>query len=502
MTANPLSTLRALDRALVANGWPALSQWWMTTLERFLASTMRQLVLRVGRRGGKSSSLCRLAVAVALAYDLARIPQGDIGVVALISTTRDEANQRVRTIREMLAVVGIATRPVEHGIELADRRIAIKVYVATIAGVSGFTSILVIADEVAKWRDSDNGANPAKEVLASVRPTMATQPSARIILSSSPLGTEDAHARAYDEGDSDFQQTAFAETWTANPSVSEAETHGLEPDERIWEREYAAIAQRARLAAFDVDAVDDAFEPVELARSFGAFGVIDASSGKKDRFTYAVASWHESAAVAGAGERVLAFTHVAAYDASSFWSADAGERVVTNVAREMRQRGVRVVYADQREAMMIGAAFTRAGLRFFELPWTGPRKERSVTTVRRWLADRRLVIAKPHGVHHAKMRDELLAFEERIAKSSGGLTFGARRNGHDDFVALLLTAAMADQEPKENAIPRPAGSPTTANRMIEALNSVSTRDIDRRFRTLGGGMHDMPDFDDLRRLAR
>ena len=58
--------------------------------------------------------------------------------------------------------------------------------------------------------------------------------------------------------------------------------------------------------------------------------------------------------------------------------------------------------------------------------------------VRRWLADDLLVLPD-----HEKLRRQLLAFEEKITPS-GALTFGARGAGHDDYVALLLTAAMAD----------------------------------------------------------
>lgn len=456
-----LDTLDVLDRALVAHGWPALSPWWRETFERFVQSGCRQLVARVGRRGGKSSSLSRFAVAFALAYPRGAVPPGDVGVVAFISTARDEASQRIRTIRAILDALGIGYRPIEHGIELSDRPVAFKVFVATIAGVSGFTSILVIADEVAKWRDSDSGANPATEVLASVRPTMATQSHARIVLSSSPLGTEDAHARAFDEGDTDFQVTAFAPTWVANPTVSEAETHRLEPDARVWAREYAAEPQGAKLAAFDPEAIARAFVPRPLGQRFQRFGVIDASSGKKDSWTYAVAGW---AAEPNAHEaRVLVFDYVAGYE-GSFWQQRTADEIVRDVSRELRSRGCSRVFGDQRESFALSALFTRHGLTFEELPWTAPRKERAVGYLRSLLRDGRLFLPP-----HERLRAELRDFEERISPSSGALTFGARGAGHDDYVALLLTAAMADLEAPSRDHRRVPGSPTHANRMAAAL---------------------------------
>jgi hypothetical protein len=244
-----VARIAPLERALVSEGFPAMSPWWRETLAAFYESGRRQLVLRVGRRGGKSSTLCRIAVLEAL-YGDHRIPPGDVGVVAIVSVRRAEADERLRTICAILDVLRVKYKPIEGGIELRDRPVCFRVYTASIAGVSGFTAICVICDEVSKWRDADTGANPAREVLASVRPTMATQPKARIFLSSSPLGRLDAHAAAFDEGDTARQLTAFAPTWVANPSVTEEQTRELEPDEDRWRREYAAIPMEGDEASF------------------------------------------------------------------------------------------------------------------------------------------------------------------------------------------------------------------------------------------------------------
>jgi hypothetical protein len=141
----------ALDRLLVAKGFPATSPWWRQTLADFYAQHVRQLVLRVGRRGGKSSTLSRVAVLEAL-YGEHRIPPGDVGVVAFISVTRDEANQRLRLIKAILDAVGVEWRPADGGVELERRPILFKVFAATMAGVVGFTGVACFCDEVARWR--------------------------------------------------------------------------------------------------------------------------------------------------------------------------------------------------------------------------------------------------------------------------------------------------------------------------------------------------------------
>jgi hypothetical protein len=231
-----------LDRVLVSKGFPPTSPWWRRTIERWYCSGKKQLVLRAGRRAGKSSTFTRLAVVEAI-YGNHAVPPGDIGVVAIISARRTEALERLRTVKAILDAINMKYDERGDTVELKSRRVSFNVYTATIAGVSGFTGIFILCDEVAKWRDSDTGANPAQQVIVSVRPTVATQPEARIALSSSPMGLLDAHADAYALGDTPLQTTAHATTWEANPTVSEAYTRTLEPDEVVWLREYKAIPQ-------------------------------------------------------------------------------------------------------------------------------------------------------------------------------------------------------------------------------------------------------------------
>lgn len=303
MTDSPSAVLLLrfdlLDRHLQLHGFPATSPWWHATVRRFYESGCRQLVLRAGRRAGKSSTLTRLAVVEAL-WGTHHIPPGDIGVVAFISTTRDEATQRLRTIEAILDTLEEKYRRSGDAIELIERRIVFKVFPANIAGVSGFTCICAICDEVAKWRDVDTGANPASEVLASLRPTMATQPSARIILSSSPLGILDAHHDAFEAGDSSFQVTAHATSWEANPTLTEQGTRELEPDEATWSREYAAIPQaEAESSLYTAHEVDLAMraDPLTLGPEHGHFyqAAMDPAT-RKDAWTVVVATMRVTSA--------------------------------------------------------------------------------------------------------------------------------------------------------------------------------------------------------------
>lgn len=434
MTAT-FETLLGIDRDLVAAGHHALSPWWREQLQRFYAHpTARTLVARVGRGGAKS----RTAVIVSLnevLYGDWSVPPGEMHFWAFVSASRDEAAQRLTLIRRCLLDLEIPHDPVGEEIRLKEMPRGWRVFACQIGAVSGFRAFGRTGDELAKWRAADRFANPAEEVVTSLDAMCVTHPGSRSLLFSSPMGHTDYHAKRFKDGDTAHQLVCHAPTWIANPSVTEEHTHQLCPDPRMHAREYGAIPQAGSLTVFEPDAIEEAFkEPGAVPRPVERFGVIDASSGKKDAWTYGIASWCDVG-----GVQKLVFEKVEAFEGNFFKQLD-GEAVVQAVADCMKSKGARDVHADQRESLMLRSAFLRNGLRFYEHPWTPPSKERAVSIVRRWLAEKRLILPM-----HEKLRDELMDFEERIAPS-GGFTFGARGSGHDDFVALLITAAIADSE--------------------------------------------------------
>jgi hypothetical protein len=237
---NVMDCLAAMEIELQAAGFPPMSPWWWDTLRSFYASGKRQLVARVGRRGGKSSTVSRVAVAEVLTRRH-RVQPGDTGVVAVVSVDRREAADRVATMHAILRALNIAHKPKADGIELPDRPYAIAIRTGSISGVSGFTCICALGDEVSKWKDTDTGVNPAEQVLSSWRPTMATMPGAKMFLLSSPMGSDDAHARAFDAGNNAMQMVAYAPTWVAHPALTQGMLEAMESNRRIFRREYEAV---------------------------------------------------------------------------------------------------------------------------------------------------------------------------------------------------------------------------------------------------------------------
>jgi hypothetical protein len=261
-----------------------------------------------------------------------------------------------------------------------------------------------------------------------------THPTACGRIFSSPVGMSGFFYESWARGNTDAQLVGHAPTWIANPSVTEEQTRALEPDPRVWRREYAAEAQAGALSAFDVDAIDRAMgRDLELTRAGPAVLILDPSSGRKDAWTWAIARWVETPS----GVELLKFDVVDALE-GRFWKQTTGDKIVAALVVVAKEWSVKEVHADQREALMLEAEFRKSGLRYRIHDWTSASKPAAVERVRRWFQQDQLLLPK-----HDKLRRELLAFEEKIAPS-GQFTFGARGSGHDDFVALLLTAAMAD----------------------------------------------------------
>jgi hypothetical protein len=454
--AATFETLLRIDAALVTAGHPPLTDWWKTQLERFYSHpTARALVARVGRGGVKSHTSAKVGLNETIFGDW-RVPLGERHFWAFVSISKDEAAQRLQLLGSFLRSLAIEFDVSGDEIALRETPRGFRVFAAVIGAVSGFRSYGYSIDELAKLRSAERFSDPAPEVCASLNAMTVTHDGARRLLISSPVSLVDYHCKRYEIGDTDAQLTCQAPTWIANPSLSEEQTHVLEPDDRIWRREYQATPQAAALAAFDVGAVDRAFAwNLASARGGARVGIIDASSGKKDSWTWAVCAWRELD-----GMRRLVFDKVGSFG-GRFWEQLSGDKIVAVVSDEFKSNGVTSVHGDQRESLMLSAAFRRNGLRFYEHPWTAPSKERSVGQLRRWLADGLIVLPV-----NEDLRAELLSFEEKSTQS-GGFTFGARGNGHDDYVALLLTSAMADADRK---IPC---SPQHRMRMKDALAALT-----------------------------
>ena len=231
------------ERVLIDRGAPRITPWWREQIEAVYASKCQKFVGEVGRRGGKSTNACRIAVAECTGRDWP-IPFGDRGIFGIVSAALPQARRRLKTCGQYLEALGIPFTPTADVITLLDRPIDIAVYACNAIAVLGDTWIGCCFDEMAKWKDKAGGANPAGEVIASARPSLSSmrRHGAREWWISSPWAEMGEHYTAVEIGTTDDQVVGKAPTWVANPDIfTEASTHREEPDDLKWSREYASI---------------------------------------------------------------------------------------------------------------------------------------------------------------------------------------------------------------------------------------------------------------------
>jgi hypothetical protein len=417
-----------MDRALVAAGFPPTSPWWRKQLERFARAARRRWIVRAGRRAGKSSTLCRLAVAWAL-WGAWSVPAGDVAIVPFVSVSKDEASARLRTIGAILRALKIAFSERSDEIELllpGKGALLFRAIACTTTATVGFTSVAVFGDEVARWESRDTGANPAKEVIASLAPTMATQPAAFMVLSSSPWSVDDFHAESFDAGDTATQIVSFAPTWIANPTITEQQTHELEPDERIWSREYAAEPGATLSDALDAQDVAACFDRWPAGKPAHGFLAIDASSLRGDAFTWM------GGRVSTAGEVTV--------QATGGWSGNDLRHVsmayiVRDIARHaLGTYGTRTIFGDQREEAALRALFLQQKVNLRSYAWSEVSKDEAVMLLRRLMRERKVLLPD-----HSELKRELTSMKARLMPS-GRTRY--ETNGLD-YASALITLCHA-----------------------------------------------------------
>jgi hypothetical protein len=415
----------AMETRLAVSGFHDCSEWWRGEIERFLRSGKRRWVIRAGRRSGKSSTLSRLLVAWGL-WGPWSIPRGDVAVVPIVSTDHREANSKLRTIGEILLALNVAYEERADEIVVPSRGVVFRSTTCAIKAAVGFTSIAIFADEMSRWESRDDAANPAREVMSSLRPTMATQPLAFEICSSSPWSLDDFHNELFDDGDTAYQLTSFAATWNANPTITEEQTHGLEPDERVWSREYAAVPGAA---------ISSALDPVDLAGCYGrnfasagclGFMAIDASALQGDSFTYTAGRLNRE------GEFVVLET--------DGWKGDQMRTltvadVVTKICARAEEYGVKTVYADNYERGALPELFAQHGITLKVYTWSQGSKHDAMTRLRRLMRERKLSLPD-----HPALRRQLSNLKQRLMPSGGVKYF---LNGQD-YASALVTLMHAD----------------------------------------------------------
>jgi hypothetical protein len=252
----------------------------------------------VGRRGGKSLISALVAVFLACFKDYSQfLAPGERGTLMVIAADRRQARVVMQYIKGFLEIPMLASMVVNAKKESVDlsNRITIEIHTANFRSIRGYTLIGCVADEIAFWRSEDS-ANPDAEILAAVRPGMATIPGALLLCISSPYARRGALWEAYRNHygkDGDPVLVWQAETRSMNPSVDQRIIHdAYRDDEASAAAEYGAEFRRdierfVSREAVEAVIIPGRFEllPIENTR-YRAF--VDPSGGTADSMTLAI----------------------------------------------------------------------------------------------------------------------------------------------------------------------------------------------------------------------
>jgi hypothetical protein len=261
---------------------------------------VREAWLICGRRAGKSFVLALIAVFLACFCEWSRyLSPGERGTIMVLAADRRQARTIYRYAHALLTRVPMLAQLVERetaeAIDLSNG-VTIEIMAASFRSVRGYTLIAALCDEVAFWR-SDDSANPDAEIIAALRPAMATIPDAMLLCASSPYARRgvlwEAFRRHFGRAGSPLLVWK-ADTRTMNLTVPQSVIdEAMEADPASALAEYGAqfrtdVETYIAREVVDAAVVPGRFElPSLTGTSYIAF--VDPSGGNSDSMTMAIA---------------------------------------------------------------------------------------------------------------------------------------------------------------------------------------------------------------------
>ena len=321
------------------------------------ASTQAQdeLWLVVGRRGGKSQAAALIAAFEAAFQDHRdKLAPGEWATVMLLAADRNQARTLLRYVRGLFEhpmLKPLVERDTAAGLELVNRT-AIEVHTASHKAVRGYTLSAVVLDEVAFWMSE--GASPDVEVVAALRPALATL-GGKLIAISSPYArrgvlwnTHKAHF-----GKEGRVLVAQAPSRTMNPTLPQRVVDdAMKDDAARASAEYMALFRSDIEQFLAVDVVEAAQrgKPLELPKQAGVQykAFCDMSGGGADEHALSIAH-------ADGQQITVDLVHGRKGDP---------EAAVAAFCATLKAYGIRSVCGDRYAGAWVPSAFQRHGVTY------------------------------------------------------------------------------------------------------------------------------------------
>lgn len=401
--------------------------------------------LVIGRRGGKSLILALIAAFLACFHDWAPfLTPGERGTIVVIAADRKQARAIFRYLKGMLSIPVLAAlieRETAEALDLSNN-VTIEIQTASFRTVRGLTLVAALCDEVAFWRTDEGTANPDTEILAALKPAMATIPGAMLLKASSPYARRGVlwnDYRKYYAKDDAFVLVWQADTRTMNPSVPQSFIdEAYEADPASAAAEYGAqfrsdIESFISREAVDAVVVEGRHElPPATSIDYRAF--VDPSGGSSDSMTLGIAHKDGEKAVLDAlRERKPPFSP---------------EDVVAEFSALLKTYRISRVTGDNYAGEWPKERFAMHGVRY-------DRAAKPKSDIYRDLLPL-INSSRVELLDHQKMVAQLCALERRTSRG-GRDSIDHPPNAHDDLInavaGVLVEAAVAQKKPMYFAAP-------------------------------------------------
>lgn len=337
-----------------------------TGRETYVSRVQRETTLLAGRRAGKT----KLAAIIASyeAFRDHRIPRGEHAYVMLIAPTLAQAKLAFDYILKNIQSSEILSAKIKrvrgNEVELKNG-IIIGCYPCSRVSVRGRSAVAIICDEICFWRNEVTSIHNDEEVLAALRPSMASFSSSKLIKISTPnIKRGVVYEELQRRGELDYDVWHLT-TQELNPTVSD---EFLEAERKRSPEDF----NREYLAQF-VDSVTALIDPELLARcvingrrelppvpGMPYAAAIDAGFRRSD-FGMAIAHRTDEGLIL--------------VDCVPFWTgskhAPLGfQWVCGQVAGILRQFGINVLKGDQYCAVAIKEEFLKLGISYDEVTFS------------------------------------------------------------------------------------------------------------------------------------
>lgn len=319
----------------------------------------KELWAIIGRRGGKSFVASVIAVFLALFYKYEEfLGPGEIGTIQVVAADRAQAQVILNYIRGILRSNPIFSQYVlsdlRESIELTNR-ISVVVESCSYRSIRGRTVVCAIFDEISYWRVE--GANPDKEILTAIRPSMATIPNSKLIVISSPYsqwGVLYETFKTYFGNDHPEILVWKAKTRVMNPTISQSLIDRETVKDPLaarseWEAEFREDLELF-LSREAIEACCTLSGALAPRSQFSYRTFCDPSGGKHDSFSLAIGHNEASKFIC---------------DLLKSWQPPFNpESVVKEIAEILRLYRTDKIVSDRYAAAWVESAFEKQGIRF------------------------------------------------------------------------------------------------------------------------------------------